>query len=154
MYARYLVTALAAGLLVTSGVFVVDVDPGEGPSVVDFGDTIRMTDLTQAEQRVVRERSLAIPRAEVFYSRYRYVVGHEGLTSLVTELDRDGHERQFGIPLSIYVTDYTDAELATGEDGFLRVTGGDTDWIAAHCDKPERCCSSTSRTPRSRNSSE
>nr|WP_303648652.1 NosD domain-containing protein [Haloarchaeobius litoreus] len=89
-----------------------------------------MTDLTQAEQRVVRERGLAVPRAEVFYSRYRYVVGHEGLASLVTELDRDGHERQFGVPLSIYVTDYTDAELATGEDGFLRVTGGDTDWVA------------------------
>lgn len=130
MYARYLVTALAAVLLVTSGVFVVDVDPGEGPSVVDFDDTIRMTDLTQAEQRVVRERSLAVPRAEVFYSRYRYVVGHQGLASLVTELDRDGHERQFGVPLSIYVTDYADAELATGDDGFLRVTGGDADWVA------------------------
>nr|WP_303646783.1 NosD domain-containing protein [Haloarchaeobius salinus] len=89
-----------------------------------------MTDLTQAEQRVVRERGIAVPRAEVFYSRYRYVVGHQGLSSLVTELDRDGHERQFGVPLSIYVTDYADAELETGEDGYLRVTGGDTDWVA------------------------
>ncbi|WP_257297867.1 NosD domain-containing protein [Haloarchaeobius sp. FL176] len=130
MYARYLVTALAAILLVTSGVFVVDVDPGEGPSVVDFDDTITMSDLTQAEQRVVEERSLAVPQAEVFYSRYRYVVGHQGLSSLVTELDRDGHERQFGVPLSIYVTDYADAELAAGDDGFLRMTGGDTDWVA------------------------
>lgn len=130
MYARYLVTGLAVVLLASSGIFVADLDPGPGPAVVDFRHTITMTDLTTAEQRVVVERGLAVPRAEVFYSRYRYVVGHEGLSSLVTELDRDGHERQFGIPLSIYVTDYARADLATGDDGFLRVVGGDTRWVA------------------------
>ncbi|WP_435347038.1 NosD domain-containing protein [Haloarchaeobius sp. HRN-SO-5] len=130
MLSRYVLTALFGVLLVSSSVFAVDVSPDEEQSVVDFDDTITMTDMTQSELRTARERDLAVPQAEVFYSRYRYVVGHEGLTSLVTELDRDGHERQFGIPLSIYVTDYSPAELGVGDDGYLRVTDGVTRWVA------------------------
>ncbi|WP_439026708.1 NosD domain-containing protein [Haloarchaeobius sp. DT45] len=130
MDSRYVLVALFGVLLVSSSVFAVDVSPDEANRVVDFGDTIVMTDMTQAELRTARDRGLSVPRAEVFYSRYRYVVGHEGIESLVTELARDGHERQFGTPLSIYVTDYSPAELTLTDEGYLQLAGGVTRWVA------------------------
>ncbi|WP_267639860.1 NosD domain-containing protein [Haloarchaeobius amylolyticus] len=130
MESRYVLAVLAGVLLVSSTVFVVDVSPSEGAAVVDFDDTITMSDMTEAELRTARDRGLSVPQAEVFYSRYRYVVGHQGIASLVTELDRDGRERQFGTPLSIYVTDYSPAELTLTEEGYVRVERGVTRWVA------------------------
>ena len=121
---------LVGVLVVSSSAFVTDVGPADDVDPVPFEDTIVLTDLTDAERRIAEERDLAIPRAEVFYSRYRYVVGHLGMSSLVAVLGDDAHERQFGEALDVLVSDYATADLALTEEGYLVTTDGYAGWVA------------------------
>ena len=130
MAARGALAVLVGVLLVSSSVFVTDVGPTGDVDPVPFDDTIVLTDLTDAERRIAEERGLAVPRAEVFYSRYRYVVGHVGLSSLVGVLGDDAHARQFGEPLDILVSDYATATLAVTAEGYLTTTDGYASWVA------------------------
>ncbi|WP_323676495.1 NosD domain-containing protein [Halorubellus sp. PRR65] len=130
MAARGAVAVLVGVLLVSSSVFVTDVGPADDVDPVPFDDTIVLTDLTDAERRIAEERELAVPKAEVFYSRYRYVVGHLGLSSLVTVLGDDAHGRQFGEALDIVVSDYATATLDVTDEGYLATTDGYASWVA------------------------
>jgi nitrous oxidase accessory protein NosD len=130
MTARGAFAVLVGVLVVSSGVFVTDVGPTGDVDPVAFEDTIVLTDLTDAERRIAEERDLAVPRAEVFYSRYRYVVGHLGVSSLVAVLGDDSHERQFGEPLDVLVSDYATAELALTDEDYLATTDGYASWVA------------------------
>jgi nitrous oxidase accessory protein NosD len=76
--------------------------------------------MTGVETVQARSTDIIIPRAEVFYSQYRYVVGYYGIGSLVDELNREGNERQFGRPLTIYVTDFAGIDPVVGADGLLK----------------------------------
>ncbi|WP_276299775.1 NosD domain-containing protein [Halorussus lipolyticus] len=118
MNPKHVLAVLFAFLLVSSASFAVDVG-AQRPDPVPFSDTIDMG-MTAAATVQAHERDIEIPRAEVFYSQYRYVVGYHGVTSLVDELGREGHTRQFGVPLTIYVSDYAEAKLRVGDDGLLR----------------------------------
>jgi nitrous oxidase accessory protein NosD len=130
MTARGALAVLVSVLVVSSGVFVTDVGPTGDVDPVRFEDTIVLTDLTDAERRTAEERDLAVPRAEVFYSRYRYVVGHLGVSSLVAVLGDDAHVRQFGEPLDVLVSDYATADLALTDEDYLVTTDGYADWVA------------------------
>ncbi|WP_458207981.1 NosD domain-containing protein [Haladaptatus sp. NG-SE-30] len=133
-------------LLLSSTAFVVDVG-ADRSDPVPFDDTISMG-MTAATTVEARAQGIVIPRAEVFYSQYRYVVGYHGVTSLVDELGREGHGRQFGLPLTVYVSDYDAAQLEVGNDGFLRLanpTSSYVDWVAA--DEAYFVVGSRARTP-------
>jgi nitrous oxidase accessory protein NosD/nitrous oxide reductase accessory protein NosL len=132
MNPKPILAILLVTLLASGGAFVAA--PGSSnPDPVAFDDTIR-TGMTAATTLAAAERGAAIPRAQVFYSQYRYVVGYYGVTTLVDELDRRGQTRQFGHPLTVYVTDYSMADLRVDDEGLLRVPATRThlvDWVAA-----------------------
>ncbi len=97
------------------GVFLTD--PGTtDPGPVDFDDTVRIG-LTD-EQRLDLDPSVSLPRAQVFFSDYRYVVGFYGVERTVDELNDPARQLQFGEPLTIYVTDYSSANVALDADGY------------------------------------
>jgi nitrous oxidase accessory protein NosD len=131
MTVRTVLAVLAGVLLLSSATFVTGVSPPAASEPVPFDDTIVLTDLTDAERRTAEARDLAVPRAEVFYSRYRYVVGYVGTTALVTGLGDDVQSRQFGDPLDVLVSSYGSADLALTDDGYLQVTDGYTTWVPA-----------------------
>jgi len=131
MNPKPLIAVLLAFLLVSSAAFAFDV--GARPDPVPFDDTIDMG-MTAAATVEARERGVEIPQAEVFYSQYRYVVGYHGVSSLADELGREGHARQFGTPLAVYVSDYANASPEVGDDGLLRIPDSPSayvDWVAA-----------------------
>mgnify|MGYP006280466083 CR=1 FL=1 len=122
---------LAAVLLVSSAAFAVP--PGETTrlSPVPFDRTVRLG-MTTAGTAEAGAADYAVPRAEVFYSQYRYVVGYQGIATLVDELDRDGTAQQFGRPLAIFVSDFADSGVVLTEAGYLRTDpGGAAGWIPA-----------------------
>ena len=115
----HVLALLAAFLVLSSGAFLVPVAGGGAPDPVPFDDTVRMG-MTGVETIKARAGGVVIPRAEVFYSQYRYVVGYYGIGSLVDELHRPANERQFGRPLTVYVTDFAGSGITVDEDGLLR----------------------------------
>lgn len=132
MNPKPLLAVLLGVLLASSAAFAVDAGGGS-PDPVAFDDTVKMG-MTAAATAEARERGLEIPRAQAFYGRYRYAVGYYGVASLVDELDRDGHDRQFGEPLAVYVTDYAAARLEVTDEGYLRVPDAPeaaVGWVAA-----------------------
>ena len=126
-----LLAGLMAVLLVSSAAFAATPSEGTELSPVPFDRTVRLG-MTTAGTAEAGAAGYAIPRAEVFYAQYRYVVGYEGVTTLVDELNREGRERQFGLPLAIYVSDFSDSEVSLTEAGYLRtVPGGASSWVPA-----------------------
>lgn len=131
MTPRAVLAVLLAFLAVGSAAFAVDATAGQEPDPVAFDDTVEMG-MTQLDLVTAREAGYAIPRAQAFYSGYPYAVGYNGIESLVEELAREGHERQFGLPLSIYVTDYANTDVRLTDGGYLDLPGGTpTGWIDA-----------------------
>jgi len=132
MNSKPVLAVLSVVLLVSSSAFVFDAG-ADRPDPVAFEDTIGMG-MTAAATVEASERGVEIPRAQAFYSQYRYVVGYHGIPSLVDELAREGHDSQFGVPLAVYVSDYADADLNVSEDGSLRVPNTPSsyvDWVPA-----------------------
>ncbi|MFB6352454.1 MAG: NosD domain-containing protein [Halobacteriales archaeon] len=124
--ATHAAAAVFLVVLAMSGAFVVDV-AAQRPSPVPFDDTVR-TGLTGATTMQARAAGHAVPKAEVFYSQFRYAIGYYGVASLVDALGRPGHARQFGRPLAVYVTALDGAELTA--EGFLTAPGGEA-WVPA-----------------------
>lgn len=101
-------------LVVAVGVFVVDVEAGE-PGPVSFEDTVSLG-LTDAERQAMDD-DVYLPKAQVFYSDYRYVVGYYGMETLHAALDDDRMQWSLGDPLAIYVTDFSRTELTLDTSG-------------------------------------
>lgn len=132
MNPKPVLAVLLAVLLASSAAFAIDVGERR-PDPVAFDDTVKMG-MTAAATVEARESGREIPRAEAFYTRYRYAVGYHGVSSLVDELGRDGHDRQFGDSLAVYVTDYAAARLQVTDEGSLRVPDAPdaaVGWVAA-----------------------
>ncbi|MDG5775897.1 NosD domain-containing protein [Haloarculaceae archaeon H-GB2-1] len=145
MLVKYVLVALLTVLAVLGGSFLVQPGSDARLSPVRFDDTLQMG-LSSETVREAEAADAVIPRAEVFYSQYRYVVGYEGLETLASELGRVGHERQFGRPLAIFVTDYSNADPYVDDDGLLRVNSSfDVRWTNAS--KASFVVDSGARTP-------
>jgi nitrous oxidase accessory protein NosD/nitrous oxide reductase accessory protein NosL len=126
--AHLVLSVLLALLAVSSAAFVVDTDATPDP--VPFEDTIKLG-MTGTESTRARTAGYAVPRAEVFYSGYRYVVGYRTIGSLVAERQRAGHDRQFGRPLATYVTDFSGTDPTLTPEGYVEL-GSDVDrWVPA-----------------------
>ncbi|WP_245835436.1 NosD domain-containing protein [Natronolimnobius baerhuensis] len=67
------------------------------------------------------EEEVELPKAQVFYSQYEYVVGYYGLETFVTAQRSEGHTQQFGYPLTIYVSDYSATDIELNADGYPTV---------------------------------
>jgi parallel beta-helix repeat protein len=132
MRARYTLGLAALLLVVTGSTMLVGAGAG-GYDPVSFRDTIT-TGLTDTAVQQVRETNATIPRAEVFYAQYRYVVGYHGVGALTASLADPATERQLGRPLAIYVSDYTGTGVHLQRDGTLAVAdrpGATPGWVRA-----------------------
>ena len=117
-------------LLCGSVPFVMQPSAGDDSSAVPF-DSTKQTGLSGAVVRQAANSSLVIPKAEIYYSQYDYVVGYLGITSAVIGL-QSHDQREFGRPLTVYVSDFTGTDVALGDNGHPRIPDGQSvDWTAA-----------------------
>ena len=138
-----LFVAVSGVLLV--GLFVADFGTAT-PEPVDFDDTVTMGLTLESELRLEASggSDVLLPRAQVFYSQYPYVVGYYGIERFVAA-DRDpAHEQRFGYPIGVYVTDFADRELEPTESGYPS-SPGETEWVSA--DEAVYVVGSDVRTP-------
>ncbi|WP_231751461.1 hypothetical protein [Halogeometricum sp. CBA1124] len=92
---KWVVAAVAAVLVLASLSFALTPVSGEQLRPVAFSDTVSMGG-TGVDARRADAEGFAIPRAEVFFSGYRYVVGYVGVDTAASELADPGTQRQFG----------------------------------------------------------
>lgn len=101
-----LIAAVCSVLLVATAASAFAVDLGAArPGPVPYEETVKLGATAELEQ-VAEHEGATIPRVEVFYSQYRYVVGYTGVAGAISALDAPGRERQFGYPLAVYASDY------------------------------------------------
>ena len=98
------------------------------PEPVPFEDT-RAIGVASAEE-VAADDTVAIPRVQVFYSQYQYVIGYYGLSTALAAVDEPTTRQQYGHPLVTYVTDYSNTAPSVGDDNRLD-TDQVPDWTAA-----------------------
>ena len=104
--------------------------PDADQAAVPFENT-KPTGLSDRVVSQMRDSTLAIPKAEAYYSQYRYVVGYYGITSLISGLQTQ-QRREFGRLLTVYVSDFSGTEVRVGADGYLRMPQSRTTaWIPA-----------------------
>lgn len=87
-------------------------EPAQTGNTFDLG-------LTDETVREVERRGLSIPRVQVYYSNYEYVVGFDTIESFRLEQQRAGHHRQFGQPVAVFVSDYATTNVSLTEGGAL-----------------------------------
>jgi len=128
---RSLSTVFLGLLLVVAlgavGLFVVDVG-STSPDPVAFDDTVTVGLTLESEYALSDEVDL--PRAQVFYSQYQYVVGYYGVETFVDQQRQPAHEQRFGYPLTVYVSDYSETGVELNENGYP-VTESSPGWTDA-----------------------
>ncbi|NHN49384.1 copper-binding protein [Halostella sp. JP-L12] len=128
MHSRHL--AVAFSVLVVLGALPFAITPDTETGSVPFEQT-KQTGLPDNVVREAESSDLVIPKAEVYYSQYRYVMGYYGVTSLVAAL-RTQEPEAFGSPTRIYVSDYAGIDLSLTDDGHLRAPPtAPTKWVRA-----------------------
>ncbi|MFB6093086.1 MAG: NosD domain-containing protein, partial [Haloquadratum sp.] len=115
---RWLTAAVVLALILASVSFALTPAGGESLQPVDFDDTVSIGG-TGVDLRRAEAQGFVIPRAEVFYSGYRYVVGYVGVETAASELSSESAQRQFGRPLAVYVSDFSDVEPNVTAEGFV-----------------------------------
>ncbi|MFB6102490.1 MAG: NosD domain-containing protein [Haloplanus sp.] len=130
MRIRLAVLGALVVLVAASAPFVVGVSPDSRAGAVAFNDTISVG-VSEGVVREAQRTSLVLPKAQTFYSQYRYPVGYYGISSLVADLQADT-ARGLGRPLRIYVTDFSDEPIRLDDDGTLRLSPArEPGWIRA-----------------------
>jgi len=86
-----------------------------GPEAADFDRTVAMG-MTLEEQRALGEDRF-VPRAQVAYSQFPYVVGYRGIGLAASEVDDPLVVQQFGYPQRVYV-EGVPADVTLGESGY------------------------------------
>ena len=123
-----LAAVVLVGLAVTVGVFLVDASDQQ-PDPVPF-DQAASFDIPTEDRRLMEDRGLSIPRVQVFYSQYPYVVGYEGVERAVDIMAEPAHSQQFGHPTTVYVSDYAGTGVEITDDGYLDPEG-EPAWVSA-----------------------
>mgnify|MGYP005846915779 CR=1 FL=1 len=118
---------------VSGGLFAADFGSA-APEPVEFDETVAVGLTLEDELRLDDEdrpdARIELPRAQVFYSQYPYVVGYHGIDSFVSNQRDPTHERRFGFPNAVYVAEYGGTEIELNDEG-IPVTSFAPDWIAA-----------------------
>jgi len=111
-----------------SSVGVFAVDAGTTPDPVGFEDTVRLG-MSSATVESAESDGYEVPRAEVFYSQYGFVVGYVGIETFARNMGEGRHEHALGVPTKAYVTDFSGASPSPA-DGFVD-TESEPDWTDA-----------------------
>ncbi|WP_363467283.1 NosD domain-containing protein [Halogeometricum borinquense] len=128
---RWVVGVVAVILLLASVSFVLTPVSGEQLQPVNYEDTVDMGG-TGVDLRRAEAEGFVLPRSEVFFSGYRYVVGYGGVDTAASELADPSTRRQFGRPLAVYVSDFSTISPTLSEDGFVvPEQGRAVGWTAA-----------------------
>ena len=106
-------------LLLASVPFVMQPATDSQSSTIAFENT-KQTGLSGEAVRKADNSPLVLPKAEVYYSQYNYVVGYLGVTSLVAGLQTHD-QREFGRPLAIYVSDFSGTDISVDQAGHPRL---------------------------------
>lgn len=112
-----ILTAVVLSTVFVGWLFITDVDAGD-PGAVDFDETVQIG-LTDADRLALGD-DIVLPKAQITYGSYRYVVGYYGIDRAAFDLTDEATQRQLGYPLTVYVTDYTLAEISLDEAGHPR----------------------------------
>ncbi len=118
---------------ISGSLFIVDF-ADSAPEPVDFDETVAVGLTLEDELRLEDEdradERIELPRTQVFYSQYPYVVGYYGVDSFIANQRESTHERRFGFPNAVYVAEYTGTEVELNDEG-IPVTSFAPGWIAA-----------------------
>jgi parallel beta-helix repeat protein len=119
--------AVAATLILVAVAFAVN--PGTTPDPARFEDTVKMgmsdADLIEAEFK-----GYEVPKAQVFYSQYSFVVGYNGVEAFARYVGEGKYERVWGVPTTAYVTDFSGTNPSPANGSFVEASGP-TDWTNA-----------------------
>ncbi|ELY47858.1 NosD domain-containing protein [Natronorubrum bangense] len=110
----WLLVAIAAVFFGAGALFVADVG-SSSPDPVEFDDTVQVG--LSLEDEFALEEDVRLPRAQVFYSKYSYVVGYQGVERFVDDHQQPTHTERFGYPLAVYVSDYSAVDVELSDDG-------------------------------------
>ncbi|WP_135827618.1 NosD domain-containing protein [Halorussus halobius] len=113
---------LLAVLVAASGLAVDPADGGE-LSPVPFDQTLA-TGLTGVDVERAEQAGHVVPRGQVFYAQYEYVVGFYGTDSLVAGATGPRHAAQFGRPLAAFVTDLSGTDPRLTDEGYVTLPDG------------------------------
>lgn len=119
-------------VLLGSAPFAASVSTEPQSETVEFGHT-KSVGVPSTVVREAQRTGMVLPKAEVFYSQYRYVVGYYGISSLLGSL-QTGHDQSLGRPLTIYVSDFSGTNVSVNDEGNLWIpeTSPSTPgWVAA-----------------------
>ncbi len=110
----------------TLGLFLFE--PGTAsPDPVHFDDTVDTGVVLETE---FDDRDVDVPKTQVFYSQYEYVVGYRGVERFADATQQPGHDDRFGYPLAVYVSDFSDVEFELTDSGYP-VAEGTVGWTDA-----------------------
>ena len=127
------VSVLVVVVGLAAGIFVVDFGSAT-PEPVAFDETVSVGLTLEDEMRLEDDERfdarIELPRAQVFYSQYPYVVGYYGIDSFVAKQRQPSHEQRFGFPNTVYVTEYTDSGVELNDER-LPVTEFAPGWVPA-----------------------
>lgn len=105
-------------LAAVAGLFAFDFGEGD-PDPVEFDETVTVGLTLESELQLAADNeAVTLPRAQVFYSQYPYVVGYYGVERFVAERQNPGHDRQFGHPTAIYVSTYDEGHVSLTDAGY------------------------------------
>ena len=114
----YAGAAVVVALLLAGSGFVASPAGGEALSPVAFDDTLR-TGLTGVDVQQAQADGHIVPKAQVFYSQYEYVVGYYGMESLVSGVSGPRQTEQFGKSLAVFVSDYAGADPTLTPENYV-----------------------------------
>ncbi|SFF96934.1 Nitrous oxidase accessory protein NosD, contains tandem CASH domains [Halopelagius inordinatus] len=115
---RWLAVVLVGVLAVLSLSFVLTPASGERLQPAAFDDTVTVGG-TGIDIRRSEEEGFVVPKAQVYFSNYRYVVGYYGVSAAASELSDSSTTRQFGTPLAVFVSDFSRVEPSLTAEGFV-----------------------------------
>ena len=132
MQPRTVLAAVIVVLIAGSLPFTISVSSQPPAEAVSFDQT-KSVGVPSTVVREAQRTGMVLPKAQVFYSQYRYVVGYYGITSLLASM-QTGQNRSLGQPLTIYVTDFAGTNVSVNKEGKLwipKTSPRTTDWVAA-----------------------
>ena len=111
----WVVVAIAIGIVGSVAVFTVDVGTSS-PDPVEYDETVQVG--LSLEDQYALDENVTLPRSQVFYSQYSYVVGYQGVERFVDSYQQETHDDRFGYPLAAYVSDHGAVETDLTDEGY------------------------------------
>ncbi len=120
---RAVAAVLLGVLVVSSGAFALGPAPGDQLRPVPFDRTLR-TGMTYVDVNRAETEGFHIPRAEVYFSQYRFVVGYYGVETAAGEVASPETRAGFGDPLAVFVSDFSTVTPVLSAERYLRTERG------------------------------